>query len=72
LGLGSATLVRLQEARTKALEHRRMARDGLNPRFNAAQEVPTFEEQARQVHIDRLPTWKNEKHGQQFINTLRD
>ncbi len=24
------------------------------------------------MHIDRMPTWKNAKHGQQWINTLRD
>ena len=24
------------------------------------------------MHIERLPTWKNTKHGQQWINTLRD
>ncbi|MGI3187123.1 tyrosine-type recombinase/integrase [Nioella aestuarii] len=34
--------------------------------------MPTFEEVAHQVHIERLPTWKNAKHGQQWINTLRD
>ena len=45
---------------------------GLNPRFNAQREIPTFEELSRQVHIDRLPTWKNAKHGQQWLNTLRD
>ncbi|WP_204115752.1 tyrosine-type recombinase/integrase [Shimia biformata] len=71
-GLGSAELVMLNQARERALEYRRMARQGLNPRFNARQEVPTFEEVAQQVHIDRLPTWKNAKHGQQWINTLRD
>ncbi|WP_244868031.1 tyrosine-type recombinase/integrase [Vannielia litorea] len=71
-GLGGADLVPLQEARAKALEFRRMARQGLNPRFNAAKDIPTFEEIARQVHIERMPTWKNEKHGQQWINTLRD
>lgn len=71
-GLGSADLVTLQEARARALEYRRMARLGLNPRFNASKEIPTFEEVARQVHIDRLPTWKNAKHGQQWLNTLRD
>ncbi|MFN3143747.1 MAG: tyrosine-type recombinase/integrase [Paracoccaceae bacterium] len=49
-----------------------MAKQGLNPRFNAAREIPTFEEVAQQVHIDRMPTWKNAKHGQQWINTLRD
>ena len=27
---------------------------------------------ARQVHVDRLPTWKNAKHGAQWINTLAD
>nr|WP_309504083.1 hypothetical protein [uncultured Roseovarius sp.] len=32
-----------------------MAKAGLNPRFNAQREAPTFEELARQVHIDRLP-----------------
>jgi len=47
-----------------------MAKAGLNPRFNAKREIPTFEEISRQVHIDRLPTWKNAKHGQQWLNTL--
>ena len=49
-----------------------MAKQGLNPRFNVKAEIPSFEEVARQVHIDRMPTWKNAKHGQQWINTLRD
>lgn len=71
-GLGGADVVPLQVARTRALEYRRMARDGLNPRYNATKEIPTFEEVAQQVHIERLPTWKNKKHGQQWINTLRD
>jgi integrase len=71
-GLGSADLVPLNQARERALEYRRMAKQGLNPRFNARQEVPTFEEVAQQVHIDRMPTWKNAKHGAQWINTLRD
>lgn len=71
-GLGGADLVSLPQARDRALEYRRMARQGLNPRHNAAQEVPSFAEVAEQVHIDRLPTWKNAKHGAQWINTLRD
>ncbi|MGA9436378.1 MAG: hypothetical protein WBV62_19280 [Roseobacter sp.] len=32
---------------------------------NAQREIPTFEEISRQVQIDRLPMWKNAKHGQQ-------
>jgi integrase len=71
-GLGGADIVTLNQARERALEYRRMAKTGLNPRFNANREIPTFEEVSRQVHIDRLPTWKNVKHGQQWMNTLRD
>ena len=71
-GLGGADIVTLNQARERALEYRRMAKTGLNPRFNAHREIPTFEEVSRQVHIDRLPTWKNAKHGQQWVNTLRD
>lgn len=71
-GLGGANVVTLNQARDRALEYRRMAKQGLNPRFNAQREIPTFEEIAQQVHIDRMPTWKNAKHGQQWINTLRD
>ena len=71
-GLGGADIVTLNQARDRALEYRRMAKQGLNPRFRARQEMPSFEEVAEQVHIERLPTWKNRKHGQQWINTLRE
>jgi integrase len=70
-GLGGADIVTLNQARERALEYRRMAKQGLNPRFNANREVPIFEEIAQQVHIDRMPTWKSEKHGQQWMTTLR-
>ena len=70
-GLGGTDIVPLNQARERALEYRRMAKQGLNPRFNAKQKIPTFEEVAQQVYIERLPTWKNPKHGQQWINTLR-
>jgi len=70
-GLGGAEIVSLLQARERALEYRRMAKQGLNPRFNAHPEIPTFEEVAQQVHIERMPTWKNEKHGAQWINTLK-
>jgi integrase len=71
-GLGGADVVTLNQGRERALEYRRMAKQGLNPRFNASREIPTFQEVAGQVHIDRMPTWKNTKHGEQWINTLRD
>lgn len=71
-GLGGADIVTLNVARERALEYRRLARQGLNPRFHKQRDIPCFEELARQVHIERLPTWKNPKHGQQWINTLAD
>ncbi|MEO9825045.1 MAG: site-specific integrase [Paracoccaceae bacterium] len=70
-GLGGADVVTLNQARDRALEYRRMAKQGLNPRFNARQDTPTFEEVAQQVYIDRLPTWKNAKHKEQWIGTLQ-
>tara|TARA_B100001167_G_scaffold175801_1_gene129239 strand:+ start:1701 stop:1841 length:141 start_codon:yes stop_codon:yes gene_type:complete len=40
----------------RARENRRIVKQGLNPRFNAQREVPSFEQVAQQVHIDRMPT----------------
>ncbi|MCP3971247.1 MAG: tyrosine-type recombinase/integrase [Rhodobacteraceae bacterium] len=71
-GLGGADVVTLNEARERALEYRRMAKSGLNPRYNTRREIPTFEEISRQVHIDRIPTWRSAKHGQIWLNALRN
>lgn len=72
LGLGGTSYVDLQEARETAMRYRGMARRGVNPRDTAPETVPTFEQLARIVHSERLPTWRNAKHADQFINTLRD
>ena len=72
LGLGGFPLVTLAMAREKALEYRRMAMQGQNPRYENADDIPTFSELAKLVHKERLPTWKNPKHAGQWINTLRD
>ncbi|MBF8301476.1 MAG: integrase family protein, partial [Acidobacteria bacterium] len=53
LGLGSAALVPLAEAREQALRLRRIARKGGDPLAERRQErrtVPTFEAAAQQVH----------------------
>ncbi|MGB3176416.1 MAG: Arm DNA-binding domain-containing protein [Albidovulum sp.] len=50
-GLGGADVVTLNQARDRALEYRRMAKAGLNPRFNATREIPSFQEIAQQVHM---------------------
>lgn len=72
LGMGSATLVSLAEARETALENRKLARSGGDPlqAKRAAQALLTFEEAARKVHKIHEPTWRNKKHAAQFISTL--
>lgn len=72
LGLGSPSLVSLAEARSVALENRKLAREGGDPlqARRDAQAVLTFEEAARKVHAQHLPTWRNPKHGRDFITSL--
>jgi hypothetical protein len=55
-GLGGADVVTLNEVRDRALEYRRLATQGINPRYNVRQEIPCFDEITRQVHIERSPT----------------
>lgn len=72
MGLGSASLVSLAEARELALDNRKLARQGGDPlkAKKEAQAVLTFEEAARKVHEIHAPTWRNAKHAAQFISTL--
>lgn len=72
IGLGSPPVVTLAEARDRALENKRLARDGGDPlqARREAQAVLTFEEAARRVHELHRPTWRNAKHALQFVSTL--
>jgi len=75
LGLGSAKLISLAEARDEALRLRKIARAGGDPLAIRRQErhvlvVPTFEEAARQVHKAHAATFRNEKHAEQWIASL--
>jgi integrase len=73
IGLGGLSLVSLAEAREKALEYRKLARSGGDPlaaKRAATRVIPTFKAAAESVHGEREGTWKNVKHGQQWINTL--
>ncbi|WP_281859137.1 tyrosine-type recombinase/integrase [Litoreibacter halocynthiae] len=72
MGLGSASLVSLAEARETALENRKLARQGGDPlkAKKEAQAVLTFDEAARKVHEIHTPTWRNAKHAAQFLSTL--
>ncbi|WP_420550537.1 tyrosine-type recombinase/integrase [Litorivicinus lipolyticus] len=74
IGLGSAQLVKLEEAREKAFRLRKLARGGENPlqKKNAAKAIPNFAEAAERIWELKRPSWRNPKHAQQWINTLRD
>jgi integrase len=73
LGLGSARLVSLGEARELARSYRKIARDGGDPiavKRKARAVIPTFKAAAQQVHAEHSAAWRNDKHGAQWINTL--
>lgn len=73
-GLGSASLVSLAEAREKAIELRRIARSGGNPKVRTREDegkATTFEELARQVHERKFKdNANNGKHIAQWLRTL--
>lgn len=73
IGLGGLRTVPLMDARAMAEQYRRIARDGGDPldeRDRSARVIPTFEQAARKLYSDLLPSWKNAKHGAQWIGTL--
>ncbi len=73
-GLGSCQHVPLAEAREGAKRIREQLRAGLDPvaeKKNARRTVPTFRDAAICVHKENLPTWRNEKHAAQWLNTLK-
>ena len=73
IGLGGIQLVSLADAREKASALRKIARAGGDPiaakRTRSA--VPSFAEAAQLVHNDHTASWKNKKHVDQWLNTLR-
>ena len=74
IGLGGLTLVSLAEARQEATRLRRIARiehgDPLAERRQERRIVPSFEEIARQVHVDHSKNFRNQKHAAQWISTM--
>jgi len=73
IGLGGLRLVSLAEARVKALEYRRMARDGGNPieaRRQARLTVPTFEDAAKQTIEQHRGSWRNAKSVTAWTSTM--
>lgn len=73
IGLGPLADVSLADARDAADEMRKQIRNGIDPvaeRKKARTQIPTFKEAALLVYQEHLPTWKNAKHGAQWLSTL--
>jgi integrase len=74
IGLGGLRLVSLAEARTKACEYRKLAREGGNPveaRRKQTAIVPTFAEAALSTLEQHRAGWRNEKHAAQWMTSLK-
>lgn len=72
LGLGSARVVSLAEARKKAKAMRDAIAEGRHPgeARKTPDAVPTFGEAADELIETLKPTWRNPKHGDQWVMTL--
>lgn len=73
LGLGSASLVSLADARAEAARLRQQARAGEDPlaeRRRQRRTVPTFKEAAAQVHASHASSFRNDKHKAQWLSSL--
>lgn len=80
MGLGTYPEINIADARIRGMAARQLIRSGNDPieerqaakaARNANAEVLTFEQAAVQVHEQQRPGWKNSKHADQWINTLR-
>ena len=72
IGLGSAQLVRLAEAREKALVNRRTARAGGDPlaEKRRIESMPTFAEAALRVLEQKRAGWRGGRHAQTWLASL--
>lgn len=64
----------LAEAREKARIGRELAKAGLNPNSvwkKVEEAIPTFKFAAEQYHSQVSKGWRNGKHGEQWLNTLK-
>lgn len=80
LGLGAYPEVSIADARHRGAAARQLIANGRDPIVEreaeraarkAVAEAMTFEQAALKVHEEQKPGWKNAKHTDQWINTLR-
>ena len=72
VGLGSAKVVAVAQARRNAYNNLVLVSEGIDPIEDKKQDklIPNFKAAARSVYDTNLPTWRNAKHASQFITTL--
>jgi integrase len=74
MGLGSLPDVGLAEARDKATEYRKQAKNGVDPieaRQTEPEKTPTFTTCAARYIRAHRRGWKNAKHARQWVSTLK-
>lgn len=75
IGLGSTDMLTLAEARAKAAEGRKWAKQGLDPSHEwrkARAVIPTFEIAATSYHKLHRSSWKSSKHAAQWLASLEE
>ena len=72
VGLGSAKVVSVAQARRNAYNNLILVSEGIDPIEDKKKDksIPNFEAACRSVYDANLPTWRNAKHASQFITTL--
>ena len=71
LGIGSARVVTLKDAREQALEWRRLLAKDINPKdARGKKDGATFEECSKELIEKLRPTWRSPKSGQAWDLTL--
>jgi len=73
-GLGSLKDIGLSEARDLARDYRKKLRQGVDPIADRLRVsvVPSFAEAAATVHAEHKRGWRNGKHGDQWLTTLKN
>jgi integrase len=70
LGLGSASLIPLAEARETARSLRKIARAGGDPDTLRKRTSLTFEQATMRVYKNLLPTWKSKGHAKRWLSAI--
>jgi integrase len=73
IGLGSASMLGLADARGKAAELRKLAKTGVDPvaeRKKKPIQIPTFEQATKDCHSELKKGWKNQRHIDSWLASM--